>query len=166
MRRFRKEYGGSRLRFNTIKLFMDGVNENRTGALLEPYSDNLDYVGDTMLTVEELRDFLIELHNEEFDLHIHTIGDLAARRVLDGVEAAKEQVGKAFYPRVTVSHMELVDPADNPRFAELSSPSSSHSLGYCLLWPTSIPRNGLQQIARAICWSPTAIIWITSAIRC
>ncbi len=119
MRRFRKVYGGPRLQFNTIKLFMDGINENRTGALLQPYDDNPDYVGNTMLTVEQLRDFLIELHNEEFDIHIHTIGDLAARRVLDSVEAAKEQVGNDFYPRVTVAHMELVDPADIPRFAEL-----------------------------------------------
>ena len=119
MRRLRKVYGGPRLQFNTIKLFMDGINENRTGALLQPYDDNLDYVGNTMLSVEELRDFLIELHNEEFDIHIHTIGDLAARRVLDGVKAAKEQVGNDFYPRVTVAHMELVDPADIPRFAEL-----------------------------------------------
>ena len=28
-------------------------------------------------------------------------------------------MGRTFYPRVTVSHMELVDPADLPRFAEL-----------------------------------------------
>ena len=119
MRRLRKEYAGSRLRFNTIKLFMDGINENRTGALLEPYRDNLESVGNTMLSVEELHDFLIELHSEKFDLHIHTIGDMAARRVLDAVEAAKGQVGATFYPRVTVSHMELVDPADYSRFAEL-----------------------------------------------
>lgn len=119
MKRFRRVYGGRRLHFNTIKLFMDGVNENRTGALLKPYSDNPDYVGDTMLSVEELRDFLVELHAEKINIHIHTIGDMAARRVLDAVEAAKGQVGATFYPRVTVSHMELVDPADYSRFAEL-----------------------------------------------
>ncbi len=119
MRRLQKQYGGPRLQFNTIKLFMDGINENRTGAMLEPYSDNPDYVGNTMLSVEELRDFLIELHEEKFDLHIHIIGDMAARRVLDGVEAAKQQVGDSFYPRVTVSHIEFTDPADLERFAEL-----------------------------------------------
>jgi hypothetical protein len=119
MKRYRREYGGRRLHFNTVKLFMDGVNENRTGALLEPYSDNPDYVGNTMLSVEELRDFLVELHVEKFDINIHTIGDMAARRVLDAVEAAKGQVGATFYPRVSVVHMELVDPADYSRFAEL-----------------------------------------------
>ncbi len=119
MRRLQEQYGSPRLQFRTIKLFMDGVNENRTGALLEPYSDNPDYVGNTMLSVEELRDFLIELHKEKFDLHVHIIGDMAARRVLDGVEAAKQEVGDGFYPRVTVAHIELADPADFERFAEL-----------------------------------------------
>ena len=119
MRRLQKQYGSPRLQFKTIKLFMDGINENRTGAMLEAYSDNPDYVGNTMLSVEELRDFLIELHEEKFNLHIHIIGDMAARRVLDGVEAAKQQVGDSFYPRVTVAHIELTDPADFERFAEL-----------------------------------------------
>lgn len=119
MRRLQKQYGSPRLQFNTIKLFMDGINENRTGAMLKAYSDNPDYVGNTMLSVEELRDFLIELHEEKFDLHIHIIGDMAARRVLDGVEAAQQQVGDSFYPRVTVAHIEFTDPADLERFAEL-----------------------------------------------
>ena len=119
MRRLQEQYGSPLLPFNTIKLFMDGINENRTGAMLEAYSDNPDYVGNTMLSVEELRDFLIELHEEKFDLHIHIIGDMAARRVLDGVEAAQQQVGDSFYPRVTVAHIELADPVDIARFAEL-----------------------------------------------
>ena len=44
---------------------------------------------------------------------------MAARRVLDGVEAAKQVMGDSFYPRVTVAHIELTDPADYARFAEL-----------------------------------------------
>jgi predicted amidohydrolase YtcJ len=119
MKRLRRTYGGKRLQFNTIKLFMDGVNENRTGALLEPFADNPDYVGNTMLSVEELREFLLELHRERFDLHVHAIGDLAVRRTLDAVEAAKSALGGDLYPRVTVAHLELVDPADIPRFAKL-----------------------------------------------
>jgi predicted amidohydrolase YtcJ len=119
MRRLQRQYGGPRLQFRTIKLFMDGISENRTSAILEAYSDNPDYVGRTMLSVEQLRDFLIELHEEKFDLHIHIIGDMAARRVLDGVEAARNEVGDSFYPQVTVAHLELTDPADFARFAEL-----------------------------------------------
>ena len=119
MRRYRREYGGDRLRFNTVKLFMDGINQNRSSALLEPHADDPAYVGDTMLTVEELRDFLLELDREQFDIHIHTMGDLAVRRVLDAVEAAKDIAKNDFYPRVTIAHLGLIDPADLPRIKEL-----------------------------------------------
>ena len=119
MKRFRSEYGGERLRFNTIKLFMDGINENRSGAMLAPYSDDPGYVSDTTLSVEDLRDFLLELHEEKFDLHVHVIGDLAVKSVLDAVEAARAIVGADFFPRVTTAHLQNIHPGDRPRFAEL-----------------------------------------------
>ena len=119
MKRFREAYGGERLRFTTIKLFMDGVHENRSGAQLEPYADDPNYRADTTLTVEQLRDYLVRLHEEKFDLHVHVIGDLAVKRVLDAVELAKAEVGEDFYPRVAVAHLQNVDPGDWPRFAEL-----------------------------------------------
>ena len=119
MKRYRKEYGGDRLQFNTVKLFMDGINQNHAGALLEPYADDASYVGDTMLSVEELRDFLLELDKERFDIHIHTMGDLAVQRVLDAVEAAKAIAGPEFYPRVTIAHLEVIAAADVPRIKEL-----------------------------------------------
>ena len=119
MQRYRETYGGERLKFNTVKLFMDGIHENRSGALLEPYADDPDYVSDTTLSTEELKDFLIELHEAKFDLHVHVIGDLATKRVLDAVEQAKETVGVEFYPRVSVGHLQNVDPGDWPRFGEL-----------------------------------------------
>ena len=119
MKRYRETYGGERLKFNTIKLFMDGIHENRSGAMLEAYADDPDYVSDTTLSVEELKEFLLELHEEKFDLHVHVIGDLAAKRVLDAVEQAKATIGKDFYPRVSLGHLQTVDPGDWPRFKEL-----------------------------------------------
>ena len=119
MKRFRNTYGGERLQFNTIKLFMDGINLNRSGAMLEPYIDNPDYVANTMLTVDELRDFLIELNQEKMDLHVHTMGDFAVRTVIDAVEAAKNIATDNFYPRVTISHLELISPEDVSRIKDL-----------------------------------------------
>ena len=119
MKRFRREYGGDRLKFNTVKLFMDGIYQNRSSALLEPYVDDPSYVGDTILSVEELREFLLELSAERFDIHIHAMGDLAVRRVLDAVEEAQGVVGDDFYTRVTMSHLGLIEPTDLPRFKEL-----------------------------------------------
>ena len=119
MKRYRKEYGGDRLKFNTVKLFMDGIYQNRTSALLEPYLDDSSYVGETILSVEELRDFLLELSAERLDIHIHAEGDLAVTRVLDAVESAQGIAKDDFYTRVTISHLGLIDPADLPRIAEL-----------------------------------------------
>ena len=119
MKRYRAAYGGGRLQFNTIKLFMDGINENHSGGMLKPYMDDTSYVANTMLSVEELRDFLLELNKEQMDLHVHSIGDLAVRNVLDAVEAAQAIAKDDFYPRVTIAHLELIDPGDLPRIKEL-----------------------------------------------
>ena len=70
-----------------------------------------------MLTVDELRDFLVELHKEKLDLHMHAIGDLAVRNVIDAVEAARAVAKDGFYPRVTIAHLELMDPDDFSRIA-------------------------------------------------
>ena len=119
MKRYRKEYGGKRLQFNTVKLFMDGIYQNRSSALLKPHADDPGSIANTVLTVEELRDFLLELHKERFDLHVHAMGDLAVRRVLDAVEEAKGNAKNDFYPRVTISHLGLIDSADLPRIKKL-----------------------------------------------
>ena len=119
MKRYRETYGGDRLQFNTVKLFMDGVFQNRSGAMLEPYVDDPTYVGDTLLSTEELRDFLLDLNAERLDIHIHAEGDLAIRRALDAVEAAQSEAGDDFSMRVTLSHLGLIDEADLPRFKEL-----------------------------------------------
>ena len=119
MKRMREAYGGERLQFNTIKLFMDGIHENRSSAMLEPFADDPTFESNTTLTAEELRDWLLELHEEKFDLHIHAIGDLAVNTVLDGVEQARAIVGDDFYPRVSMAHLQNIHPGDRERFAEL-----------------------------------------------
>ena len=98
---------------------MDGIDENRSGAMLEPYTDDPNYVSNTMLSVEELRDLLLELHEEQFNLHVHVIGDLAVKSVLDAVELARADVGENFYPRISMGHLQNIHESDYARFAEL-----------------------------------------------
>ncbi|NQY68583.1 MAG: amidohydrolase, partial [Flavobacteriales bacterium] len=119
IKRYRKEYGGELLQFNTVKIFMDGINENHSVGLLEPYHNDTSYIGNTLLSSNELSDFLLELSKEKLDLHVHTIGDLTVRTVLDAVEAAQNIAKENFYPRVTIAHLELIDPADIPRIKKL-----------------------------------------------
>ena len=118
VKRYRREYGGELLQFNSVKVFMDGISANQSAAFLAPYLGSNVSV-EPLLSVEELRDLLIQLHEEKLDLMVHSIGDLATRTVLDAVEAAHKQVDGEFYPRVTIAHLVLIHPEDLPRIKEL-----------------------------------------------
>jgi hypothetical protein len=72
-----------------------------------------------MMTAAELRDFLLELHDAKMDLHIHVVGDRGVRTMLDAIEAAARAVDGPLYPRVTLSHLDIIDPADYPRIKQL-----------------------------------------------
>jgi len=120
LKRLRKTYGGERLKFNTIKVMFDGVSEIRTSAVLEPFLGEEIYHGKTLVDVTRLRDFILELHEEEIDLHLHTVGDAAVRTALDAVEAAHAKLGGAPNVRVTLCHLELIEDADFDRFRELN----------------------------------------------
>jgi predicted amidohydrolase YtcJ len=117
--RLRRAYGGDRLRFNTIKIHFDGTNEIRTGAVLEDFSDDPGNRGNTLLDEDELYRFILDLHEEELDLHLHTVGDRAVRIALNAVERAREAIDGSLYTQVTLCHLEVIDAADFPRFREL-----------------------------------------------
>ncbi len=119
LQRLRRTYGGERLRFNTIKIHFDGTNEIRTGAVLEPYSDDPGNRGTTLLDTGQLRDFIVQLHEARIDLHMHIVGDRGVRIALDAVEAARRSVDGELYPRVTLCHLDIIDTADYPRFKQL-----------------------------------------------
>ena len=106
-----------RLRIRGAKIFADGVLENFTGALLEPYvgTDNL---GISMVAREDLQRIVTLLDARDFQVHMHTIGDRAVRDALDAVEAAQEANGRRDM-RHHLAHLQLVHPDDLPRFAEL-----------------------------------------------
>ncbi len=117
-KRLRERYSGHRLKFNSVKLFLDGVSEIGTARLLAPYEGQPDNYGLTTISREELDGLLAELHAEQIDFHVHTIGDGAVRLVLDAVEALRERVGEPA-TQITMAHVELVDPADIHRFKSL-----------------------------------------------
>ena len=119
LQRLRRTYGSERLRFNTIMIHLDGTNEIRTGAVLEPYSDDPGNRGATLLDTEELRDFIVKLHEARIDLHMHIVGDRGVRIALDAVEAARRSVDGELYPRVTLCELDIIDTADYPRFKPL-----------------------------------------------
>jgi predicted amidohydrolase YtcJ len=106
-----------RLRIRGVKIFQDGVLENFTGSLLEPY-EGTDNRGMSMHEAEELKHMLVLLDSHRFQVHLHTIGDRAVREALDAIEAAQNANGKRD-ARHHLAHIQLVHPDDQPRFAAL-----------------------------------------------
>ncbi|MBT6211497.1 MAG: amidohydrolase family protein, partial [Woeseia sp.] len=120
LKRLRSTYGGERVKFNTIKIMLDGVSEIRTSAVLEQFLGEENNLGKTLFKTLRLRDFILELHEEAIDLHLHTVGDRAVRTALDAVEAAQVKLGEAPDVRITLCHLEVIDDADFDRFNELN----------------------------------------------
>jgi len=108
------------LRVDTIKFFLDGVMEHpaQTAALLSPYLEGDD--GELYADPGVLARLAIKLEADGWQLHFHTIGDRAVRTALDAIESARSANGPRD-ARHTLAHLELVDPADVPRFAALGA---------------------------------------------
>ncbi|MGF1646911.1 MAG: amidohydrolase [Kineosporiaceae bacterium] len=108
----------------TVKIMVDGVLENHTGALLEPYLAPHSH-GDTgntgLLYVDRelLAEAVTRLDALGFQVHMHTIGDRAVRNALDAVAAAARANGGIGVRRHHLAHIQVVQPSDVPRFAEL-----------------------------------------------
>jgi predicted amidohydrolase YtcJ len=113
----RDQGSAGRLRIRGAKIFQDGVLENFTGALLEPYVGT-DNRGIGMHEPEELNRIVTLLDSHGFQVHLHTIGDRAVREALDAIESAQRANGRRD-ARHHLAHIQLVHPDDQPRFAEL-----------------------------------------------
>jgi predicted amidohydrolase YtcJ len=149
LKRLRARYAGDRLHFNTIKIHFDGINEIRTAAVLEAYSDDPGNFGGTTISGEALEQFILDLDRESIDLHLHTNSDRAARIALDAVERARKRAGGILDTRVTLCHLELLHDDDVPRFRELGVIANFtlhwNGIGYLTSWGPSI---GPERIAR------------------
>lgn len=111
----------------TAKIFLDGVIEAGTAALHAPYvplpgepsaASAEAARGLPNFTDERLTALVTRLDREQFQLHVHAIGDRAIRQGLDALEAADRANGRRDR-RAHLAHVQLVDPADRPRFAAL-----------------------------------------------
>jgi predicted amidohydrolase YtcJ len=124
-----------RLRAGAVKIFADGVFENRTAAMLEPYLDGdgrpTGNLGIAMLGPEELAEVVTALDGEGFDVHVHAIGDRAVRGTLDAFEAAAAANGRRD-TRHQIAHLQFVHPADRPRFRRLGVVANAQPYWSCL----------------------------------
>ncbi|MGB4074253.1 amidohydrolase [Pseudomonas sp.] len=106
----------SLLRVTQIKFYVDGITHNTTARLQQPYNQSLpgvDPKGLYYFSPERLERYSRELAKVGFDMHIHAIGDQAVSDALDAIDATDGQ------GRHRITHVELVDKQDIPRFKQL-----------------------------------------------
>ncbi|KHO24661.1 amidohydrolase [Mycolicibacterium setense] len=142
--------GSPLLTANTVKFFADGVVENETGALLEPYCSGLHSHGMQLWEGDALAEAARKVDDLGMQIHIHAIGDAAVRQALDAIEYVARQNGPRDR-RPVIAHAQLVDDADLGRFAELGVIPNMQPLWAqmdALMTVLTIPRLGAQRADR------------------
>jgi predicted amidohydrolase YtcJ len=117
---------GSKGRFaaTSVKIMQDGVCENFTGAVIDPYLDEhgneTDNRGLSMVEPELLKEAVTKLDALGFQVHFHALADRAVREALDAIAAARSANGFNDL-RHHLAHLQIVHPEDLARFRELGA---------------------------------------------
>lgn len=134
----RERFSHGRFQATSIKVMQDGVAENFTAAMLEPYHDGhghfTDNSGISFVAPEILNEAVPRLDALGFQVHFHAIGDRAVRECLDAVEHAIARNGRTDH-RHHIAHIQVVHPDDIPRFRALGVAANMQSL-----WATLEPQ--------------------------
>ncbi len=128
----RAQYSSDMLWSARVKMFIDGVIDNRTAFMLQPYPGT-DSCSAPLFSDEHFKQACIRADAMGLQISVHAIGDAAVRSTLDGYEAAQKANG-ARDSRHRIEHIEVINPADIPRLAELGVVAS--------LQPLHSPRSG------------------------
>lgn len=113
-------------RFNatSVKLMVDGIIENQTASMIEPYWDGHGHPttnrGLDFIDPELLKEVVVKLDALGFQPHFHALGDRAVRQALDAVKAARLANGWTD-TRPHLAHIQVVHPDDLPRFRRLGA---------------------------------------------
>ncbi|HEX5574291.1 MAG TPA: amidohydrolase, partial [Gemmatimonadales bacterium] len=118
LRELRTRYATPLVHPTAVKLFADGVIESRTAALLAPYLGLHGNAGKPIYDPDRLKDLAVALDRDGFQIHVHAIGDWAIRMTLDAFAYTRARNG-AHDARHTITHLQLIDPDDIPRFRAL-----------------------------------------------
>jgi len=114
----KSRYSDKWIKTGAIKLFIDGVLESHTAAMLEPYSDKPSMKGDAKYTEEEFNEIIRKLDKMGFQCIVHACGDRGIRIALDAFENALKKNGRR-NKRHRIEHIEIISDQDIPRFTQL-----------------------------------------------
>jgi predicted amidohydrolase YtcJ len=127
----RKRGSVGRFSATSVKIMQDGVCENFTAAVLEPYLDEHGHAtenrGISFVDPEALKGYVTELDRLGFQVHFHALAERAVREALDAIEAALVANGPSDN-RHHLAHIQVVHPDDIPRFRALQAVANAQPL--------------------------------------
>jgi predicted amidohydrolase YtcJ len=123
--------GVPNLSFPGLKVFVDGILEypGQTAAVIDPYT-NSHKQGQLLIDPKGFGPLVAAAEKRGWIVHMHAVGDRAVRESLNAVQYARQQ-SPAPVPH-SISHLQLVNPKEFPRFKELGVIASMQ-----LLWATA-----------------------------
>ncbi|HJQ07365.1 MAG TPA: amidohydrolase [Nocardioides sp.] len=122
-----------RFRATSIKIMQDGIAENHTAAMINPYgagcgcSNPGDHRGLSFVDPEALKEHVTALDAHGFQVHFHALGDRAVREALDAIEVARDKNGFTD-GRHHLAHLQVVHPEDVARFRTLGASANIQPL--------------------------------------
>lgn len=116
----------------SVKFYVDGVIPQQTAAMIEPYEGS-EKRGESHIDPTVLKSAVTALDARGYQAFIHAIGDRAVREGLDAVEAARKANGDSGIPHM-ITHLNVVDPVDQPRFGALGTIAQFQAL-----WASNYP---------------------------
>ena len=130
----RRTLMGPRYRPTSVKLMLDGVAENFTASMLEPYGDgtgtSTGNAGIDFIEPAKLREIVTVLDRLGFQCHFHAIGDRAVRNALDAVESARSTNGDVGLMH-HIAHIQFVHDDDIERFRTLRVAANAQAYWAC-----------------------------------
>lgn len=133
---FKNEYNDPNklFRVNTVKFFVDGILEGGqvgTALLLEPYCDTFfppssccncttNYKGLDFWANSDLTASMRQANKADLQIHVHTIGDGAAKRAIDSLQSA----GVSKKMRPAMAHLQLISDEYVAKMAQLGVTAS------------------------------------------
>ena len=127
----REQSPSGRFAATSVKIMQDGVCENFTAAVLDPYLDDhghpTDNRGISFVEPELLKEAVTRLDALGFQVHYHALAERAVREALDAIEAARRANGWTD-GRHHLAHIQVVHPDDIPRFRQLGAVANAQPL--------------------------------------
>ena len=115
----------------SVKLMLDGIVENYTAALLEPYLDGAGAVtansGIDFIEPKELVEIVSRLDRLGFQCHFHALGSRAVRHALTALDGLQTDQGLRHH----LAHLQVVDPSDVGLFKKTGATANVQALWAC-----------------------------------